>query len=311
LKRRSSFRRTSNNEGSKERILVTPRIRIGNQTAISCADPLEPFHFALRHGFDAFEWFADKKEFDDGTRAGWDESDMDADTRVSIRENGATHDVLFTVHAPWQANPLEAEGVPLLIRSIDFARDIGADLVNLHLYMDDGARGFARALEPVLRYAAEAKLRISIENTPHTTPDDFNQTFAILSELPNIPDGMAGMCLDIGHANLCEPTRNNFIRYLDLLACEVPIIHVHAHENNGDRDSHLTLFTGPSRKDDSGIRAFVDRLQQREYRGAVILEQWPDPPELLVGAAKRLRSLLEQPQAETHSLLKTNNNSPD
>ena len=60
-----------------------PRIRIGNQTAISCADPLEPFHFALLNGFDAFEWFADKKEHDDGTIAGWDESDMDADAPVN------------------------------------------------------------------------------------------------------------------------------------------------------------------------------------------------------------------------------------
>jgi sugar phosphate isomerase/epimerase len=112
--------------------------------------------------------------------------------------------------------------------------------------------------------------------------------------LPNVAAGTVGMCLDIGHANLCQPTRNNFIRYLDLLAFEVPIIHIHAHENHGDRDSHLTLFTGPAHEDDSGIRAFVRRLERRAYRGAVILEQWPNPPELLVEAATHLRSLLEQ-----------------
>jgi sugar phosphate isomerase/epimerase len=270
-----------------------PRIRIGNQTAISCADTLEPFRFALQHGFDAFEWFADKKELSDGAIAGWDEPDMDAHSRAWIREMGAIHDVLFTVHAPWQANPLDAGGKPLLIRSIDFARDIGADLVNLHLYMEAGPQGFVKALGPVLRYATAAKLRISIENTPRTTPEDFNQTFACLSMLSDIPVGTAGMCLDIGHANLCEPTRNNFIRYLDLLADEVPIIHVHAHENHGDRDSHLTLFTGPSREDVAGIRAFMERLQRRAFNGAVILEQWPDPPELLVEAATRLRGFLE------------------
>jgi sugar phosphate isomerase/epimerase len=272
---------------------VIPRIRIGNQTAISCADPLEPFLFAVENGFDAFEWFADKKERDDGSIAGWDESDMGADTRRWVRDAGAAHDVLFTVHAPWQANPLDADGIPLLIRSIDFARDIGADLVNLHLYMDDGPQGYARALEPVLRRAAAAKLRVSIENTPQTTPEDFNQTFACLAELPDIPAGTVGMCLDIGHANLCLATRNNFIRYLDLLADTVPLIHVHAHENCGDRDSHLTLFTGPAREDDAGIRAFVERLHRRAYHGAVILEQWPDPPQLLVEAATRLRALLE------------------
>jgi sugar phosphate isomerase/epimerase len=277
------------------------RIRIGNQTAISCADPLEPFHFALEHGFDAFEWFADKKENGNGVRAGWDESDMDADMRDWIRQAGTAHDVLFTVHAPWQANPLDSDGIAHLLRSIDFARDIGADLVNLHLYVDDGPHGYVRALAPVLRQAAAANLRISIENTPQTTPDDFNQTFAYLAELPAALAGTVGMCLDIGHANLCAPTHNDFIRYLDLLAGEVPLIHVHAHENYGDRDSHLTLFTGPSRQDDAGICTFAERLRQRAYCGAVILEQWPDPPQLLVEAATRLRSLLEEGELTTES----------
>lgn len=273
---------------------MTDRIRIGNQTAISCADPLEPFDFALRHGFDAFEWFADKKEHAGGSVAGWDEADMDAEARRRIRNTGAAHGVLFTVHAPWQANPLQADGIPLLIRSVDFARDIGADLVNLHLYMDRGAQAYAEALAPVLHYAAGAGLRVSIENTPHTTPDDFNDTFVCLDRLSGVPAGTAGMCLDIGHANLCAPTRNNFIHYLDALALKVPIIHVHAHENYGDADSHLTLFTGPARTDDTGVRAFLARLRRRNYRGAIILEQWPHPPELLVEAATRLRALLGQ-----------------
>lgn len=273
---------------------MTPRIRIGNQTAISCSDPLEPFLFAVQNGFDAFEWFADRKEQEDGSIAGWDESDMDADIRRWMKDTGAAHEVLFTVHAPWQANPLDTDGNSLLIRSIDFARDICANLVNLHLYMDDGPQGYVKALEPVLLYAAKMRIRISIENTPLTTPDDFNRTFACLAQLKHIPAGTAGMCLDIGHANLCPSTRNNFIRFFDLLSDSVPIIHIHAHENRGDRDSHLTLFTGPSRKDDTGIRAFVERLQRRAYCGAIILEQWPDPPQLLVETATRLRRLLDQ-----------------
>lgn len=272
---------------------MTSRIRVGNQTAISCADPLRPFLFAVENGFDAFEWFADKKERKDGTIAGWDESDMDADTRLWINDTGAAHDILFTVHAPWQANPLDTDGIPLLIRSIDFASDIGAKLVNLHLYMEDGPQGFVEALRPVLLYAAETKLRVSIENTPQTTPDDFNRTFACFAEQLDIPVGTVGMCLDIGHANLCPPTHNNFIRFLDLLDDSLPVIHIHAHENHGDRDSHLTLFTGPSREDDTGIRTFVGRLLHRGYQGAVILEQWPDPPQLLVETANRLRTLLE------------------
>ena len=71
------------------------------------------------------------------------------------------------------------------------------------------------------------------------------------------------MCLDIGHANLCQATRNQFLRYLDGLDPAVPIIHLHVHENFGDSDSHLTLFTGPAGVDDSGVRAFLERLRQR------------------------------------------------
>jgi hypothetical protein len=54
----------------------------------------------------------------------------------------------------------------------------------------------------------------------------------------------------------------------------------------------LTLFTGPARTDDAGVRALLGRLRRRGFAGAVILEQWPDPPLLLVEAASRLRFLL-------------------
>jgi len=273
---------------------MADHIRIGNQTAIACADRMEPFEFALRHGFEAFEWFADKKENADGSALGWDESDMDDATRAWIRETGRQHGVLFTVHAPWQANPLQPGGADLLLRSVEFARDIGADLVNLHLYMDDGAAGYVAALAPVIRAAADRGLRVSIENTPHTTPGDFNATFACLRERVAGANGRVGMCLDVGHANLCGETHNDFIAYVDGLAPHVPVIHLHVHENYGDADSHLTLFTGPARDDDSGVRALLERLRRRAYAGALILEQWPRPPEILVEAASRLRSLIDE-----------------
>jgi sugar phosphate isomerase/epimerase len=271
-------------------------IRIGNQTAISCSDLMEPFEFALGHGFDAFEWFVDKKTDEDGTTHGWEEPDLDAPARAKIRAAGVKHGVLFTVHAPWQANPLHDDGVELLERSVDFAHDIGSGLVNLHLYMDEGPEGYVRALEPVIRHAARAGIRLSIENTPHTTPDDFNATFLCLREWDLARPGDVGMCLDIGHANLCRSTHNDYIRYLDELAPAIPIIHLHLHENYGDEDSHLTLFTGPARENDAGIRALLSRLQARHYRGAIILEQWPDPPSSLVDAETRLRELLEMPR---------------
>jgi len=271
---------------------MSPRIRIGNQTAFSARDPLDPFHFALAHGFDAFEWFADKKTKTDGSTHGWDEPDIDPAQRDWLREQGRAHDIRYTVHAPWQANPLYAEGRAFLSRSIAFARDIGSELVNLHLYMDAGPAAYVESLLPILAEATAAGIRLSIENTPHTTPVDFNQTFTCFRDNPAVQPGSVGLCLDIGHANLCQVTHNNFLRFLDLLAPVVPLIHMHVHENFGDADTHLTLFTGPARHDDGAVRTLLQRLRARAYQGVLILEQWPHPPSLLTEAAARLRGLL-------------------
>jgi phosphoglucan,water dikinase len=274
---------------------VNPHIRIGNQSAYSAFTPLEPLEFALEHGFDVFEWFADKKVNEDGTAHGWDESDMDADQRASIKRLGKEKDILFTVHAPWQANPLWPEAKDLLRRSVDFAHDIGADLVNLHLYMDHGPAAYAKALTSTLNYASHKGVRISIENTPLTSPADFADTFAHLNR-EMLANGRVGMCFDIGHANLYGGTRNDYIRYLDELSLEVPIIHLHVHENWGDEDAHLTLFTGPARDNEAGVRALLERMMGRGYAGAMILEQWPEPSALLVEATKRLRKLIDRVQ---------------
>lgn len=271
--------------------MMQSSIRIGSQTAISSSDRLAPFEFALAHGFDAFEWFADKKVDAQGKTYGWDEADMNACMRAWIRDTGRTHGIRFTVHAPWQANPLQAGGAEQLVRSLHFAHDIGADLVNLHLLMDEGAARYAQSLRLVIDYAARLGLRLSVENTPHTRPQDVNETFACLRKLP-LSALPVGMCLDIGHANLCAGTGRDFMRYLDELEPAVPIIHLHVHENYGDSDSHLTLFTGPAGKDDSMIRRLIQRLRRRSFSGAMILEQWPDPPQLLVEAAARLRQML-------------------
>lgn len=269
---------------------MSNKIVIGNQTAFSASRTLEPLDFAVEQGFEAFEWFPDKKPGNGGSSAGWDETDMDADERQAMRRIGVEHNIRYTVHAPWQANPLYPEGEGLLKRSLDFARDIGADLVNLHLYMEQGAQTYVDVLAPVIAYSAQLGVRLSIENTPLTGPADFNETFRCLDAL-DMDTGHVGMCLDIGHANLFSGTHNDYIRYIDELAPEVPIIHLHVHENWGDSDSHLALFTGPARDNDAGVRTFLQRMQQRGYSGAMILEQWPQPPDVLVTAAQRLHAL--------------------
>ena len=185
--------------------------------------------------------------------------------------------------------PRRAEAIR---KSIRFGGDVGADVVNLHLFPERGAKPYAESLGPLLEAARPANVRLSLENTPETSPDAFNAVFGVLTAMPEAA-GRVGMCLDSGHANLFAGTRNDYLRFIDLLGVHVPIIHWHAHENWGDRDSHLALFTGPSARDDRGLRELVRRLKVRGFSGSVVLEQWPRPPQLLVQARERLLRLLE------------------
>ena len=265
--------------------MSTLPFRIGNQTSKSVSHRL-PYELALRHGFDAFEWFSDKG------REGWCEQDMDAAARRELRQAAGRHGLLFSVHAPYWADPATHEGAGAIRRSIEFAGDVGAGVVNLHLFPEHAPRASAEALAPLVEAARAAGVRLSLENTPSCSPEGFNAVFSALSAVPGA-DGRVGMCLDMGHANLHAGTRNDYLGFVDRLGEHVPIIHWHAHENWGDHDAHQTLFTGPSAKDDSGVRGLERRLLRRGFNWSVVLEQWPHPPDLLVRARDRLRQLAE------------------
>ena len=263
-------------------------IRIGNQTALAATDPVTPYHFALEHGFDAFEWFSDTR----GDR-GFSFEALDADARARLRRESRIHDIRFSVHSPWQADPwLHRDNEPLE-RSVRFAADIGADPVVVHVNDEADPGAFLEALTPTAELARELGVRLALENTVRASPRLFNDLFTGLPLSVSLRP-VLGMCLDIGHANLCPQTMHDYLSYVDQLDERVPIIHVHLHENFGDRDNHMTLFTGPAANDVAGVVGVLDRLRQRDYSGSLILEQWPDPPELLVAARDRLRELMAQ-----------------
>lgn len=273
------------------------RIRIGNQTAFSAETPVEPFEYAVKNGFDAFDWFPNKNE----AGVGWDEKDLDVWTRQLIKGAAQAHDIRLSVHPPWWINPLHPGDFDRLLESLEFARDIGASLLNIHLYIEEGVPNYIEALPPLLRKLDEGAIRLSIENTPLTGPEDFNALFAQLENLHKHKG--VGMCLDLGHANLCAATRNDYLRFIDDLDPRVPIVHIHAHENFGESDDHLALFTGPSGKDPAGIGGFVERMEKRAFFGCIILEQWPQPALLLNQARDRLIRMfhhhIEEPARST------------
>jgi phosphoglucan,water dikinase len=264
------------------------RLRIGNQTSFAASRVTEPFEYALASGFDAFEWFPDRRE----SGQGWAEEDLSKDLRAWIREESRQHGISLSLHAPWSTNPLRESSREALRKNSELAIDIGAGLLNLHLSPEDGIEPFADSIVPFAGMLSRESIALSVENTVHTGPEDFNRLFVYLRDRHPKVLSAIGMCFDLGHANLYGPTRNDYLSYFDRLDPDLPLIHVHLHENFGDADSHLPLFTGPSLKDDSGLRGLLERLRKRSFTGSIILEHWPHPPSLLLQARQRLLSLM-------------------
>ncbi len=263
---------------------MSGRIRIGCQTSFAASAVTEPFEYAVAQGFDAFEWFPDRRP----TGEGWSETDLSADARAGIRQAARQHDIRLSVHGSWDANPLTADGLARLARQARFGADIGASTFVVHLEVSEGVSRLLAALWPLAGFLGSEGIELAFENTIWTGPDDFNDLFRETGA--RFP---CGMCLDVGHANLYTNTRHDYLAYLDHLGAGVPISHVHLHENWGDADSHLAMFAGPAGRDDSGVRGLVDRLIGRGFGGCMILEQWPEPPSLLRVARDRLVEIID------------------
>ncbi|KJU84048.1 Xylose isomerase-type TIM barrel domain protein [Candidatus Magnetobacterium bavaricum] len=268
-------------------MLMQGQIRVGNQTSCTAASPGLPFGYAIASGFDTFEWFPDKKDWGQG----WLESDISSTERTNIRKKAAQQKITLSVHAPLVVNPLRGETYDAFINTVGFAMDIGAVLINIHLFNQEGMERYVRTLEPYIRHTAELSLKLSIENTPDISPDDINRAFELIGQIKHIPTDHVGMCFDIGHANVFDQTRNDYIRYITTIQSHVPIIHIHMHENYGDWDRHLPIFTGPAGNDPTGITAFVAEMKRRKFSGSIIMEQWPQQPYLLNNARDRLLAI--------------------
>jgi hypothetical protein len=136
---------------------------IGNQTT-KYAPVDEPFAYARTHGFTAFEWFADYDENADGQRFGWNFDDAGADARTRLRELAIAEKIRFSVHSASISDPRGGAGKVAFRQAQEFAADVGAKLLVIHLCPgDDDIEGFARALTEM---ASDFPLqKIGVENT--------------------------------------------------------------------------------------------------------------------------------------------------
>jgi sugar phosphate isomerase/epimerase len=266
------------------------RLRIGNQSAFSASPLTLPFDFAVQHGFDAFDWFPDKRS--DG--AGWCMADLTPALRQTLRARARDAGISLSVHAPIYAEPLRSGGAKDLDECLHLAVDLGAGLLTIHFGDPRRVDDYVAALLPLVQRCAISGVKLAIENGPAASPEDFNRLFSVLARSAPRGEPVVGMCLDVGHANLHLSTRNDYIGYVDRLRRDLPIIHLHLHENNGAADSHLVIFTGPAGRDPTGVKSLLERLRHRAFAGNVILEQWPQPAEQLTSARDRLLAMIRE-----------------
>ena len=169
----------------------------------------------------------------------------------------------------------------------------------IHARPELAIQDFIPYLCSIRNHLSGSKIGLAIENTPTTTPVYLNDLFTQLRNTDTQHGAGIGVCLDIGHANLCPATPNDYCGFLAQLSTEIPILHAHFHRNAGDTDSHLPLFPDSmkttfslsSHSDTTGLAHLITQLCARHFHGMIILEQWPSPPELLVTGRKNLQLL--------------------
>ena len=247
------------------------QIKIGNQTACSTKNILDPFDTAVELSFMAFEWFPDKKQ-----DYGWDEFDLDDTTIEKAKTISKKNVIEFSIHMNNKTNVFKKDFVHYIETDIRLAQKLGSNKLITHFQVENGIEKYFKHLIPLLEKTYELNIQLLIENTIKTGFDDFNRLFDHLSNVShNIPITHIGMCFDVGHANIWHQTRNNYNKYLDSLDSHIPIKHIHMHKNDGLTDSHDLIFKD-SGNFENNLDGFFQKLQRKGFLGNIILEHWPN-----------------------------------
>jgi sugar phosphate isomerase/epimerase len=132
------------------------------------------------------------------------------------------------------------------MREIKTARKIGIDLINFHANLNGMFYGekrkilldnMIRSLREIVRYAHKYKMQVMLENVP------FSHGIHNIDEFKYIIDNVNSLFvhLDIPHA-FTSGGMKSVIDYI--YTFKDKIIHVHWHDNHGNRDEHLPIGAG-------------------------------------------------------------------
>ncbi|MBC7221034.1 sugar phosphate isomerase/epimerase [Candidatus Bipolaricaulota bacterium] len=204
--------------------------------------------------------------------------------RRRLRQGLAEKGLWCTVHVPIYgvnlASPvpsLAAAALGEVVGAVDLAADVGAELVVVHPghvdpdYLpldgerDRAAQRFRFALEVILARARRRGVEVTVENKQRSPGWDMVHTAAehrvVLDLFPAL-----GACLDFGHLHTTGGEPAPYVAALG-----ERLVHVHLHDNRGERDEHLPLGAGTV-----PWQAALAALERGRYGGRIVLEI-PDP----------------------------------
>ena len=197
--------------------------------------------------------------------------------KVSIlKDVGESYDIKFSVHAPFADINIASPSQPILKAiikrlktSIKHASNLEAYLWVFHPGLRTGISMFypetdwlqnRKTAQLLFKNASDYGLKIAIENVPEPYPflmksvEDFEKFYQEISE-------DIGLALDIGHSNINGQTELFLKNFAD------KIVHIHAHDNHGDKDSHLGVGYGTV-----NWKTFKHLLQKASYDKVIIVE---------------------------------------
>ncbi|ASJ09602.1 xylose isomerase [Thermococcus siculi] len=175
------------------------------------------------------------------------------------RENAAffrevlnSYDLKATVHAPFSDlniasfnTRIRDASLEIIHETIEVAAELEALVVTMHpghcspisvKNRDKYLEIHHDSLRKIARWGEEYGVKIGVENMPRFPILDA-QTCDRLMEV--VGEVEIGVTFDVGHLNT---TTGNFDRFMRLFGDR--IVHVHLHDNSGERDEHLPLGEG-------------------------------------------------------------------
>ncbi len=192
-----------------------------------------------------------------------------------IREFAKRNDVFLTMHLPYIDinlasfnNYIWERSVESVIKAIEYGSRAGVRRAVLHpgsvplnhlILTFLAQRRLRKALEFIIEKAEKNSIEVCIEN-PYFEESDI---FSDVDQFYKFVRGFGGklrVCFDFGHAHISKKGIDYSLSLLKPF-----ITHIHIHDNNGEKDEHLSLGKGSI-----DFKKYMDFL--RKFDGTIILE---------------------------------------